>query len=90
LNSDDAWNVSYEEFILISKEISTLENDMMELKESLSEWKNMPALLRIEDGSQAQGRSVHSHNHHFISVTILLHRTNNDVQKIEKRFSALQ
>jgi hypothetical protein len=28
---------------LISKEIGTLENDMMELEESLSEWKSMPS-----------------------------------------------
>jgi exocyst complex component 8 len=46
---------SYEEFIMISKEISTLENDMSELKESLAEWKSMPSLLRIEEAGQAQG-----------------------------------
>ncbi|KAF8327616.1 uncharacterized protein EI90DRAFT_3126976 [Cantharellus anzutake] len=40
---------NYEEFVHISKEISTLENDMLELKEGLSEWKTMPALLNIED-----------------------------------------
>jgi len=44
---------SYEEFVLISKEISTLENDLMELKEGLTEWKNMPALLTIEDSTSA-------------------------------------
>ncbi|KAG8804158.1 exocyst complex component exo84, partial [Serendipita sp. 399] len=48
---------NYEEFILISKEISTLENAMLELKESLSEWKSMPSLLRIEDNTnQSQER----------------------------------
>ncbi len=46
---------SYEEFITISKEISTLENDMLELKESLSEWKSMPSLLKIEEASSATG-----------------------------------
>lgn len=46
---------SYEEFILISKEISTLENDMLELKEGLSEWKSMPSLLRIEDSGRTTG-----------------------------------
>lgn len=46
-------NRSYEEFVLISKEISTLENDMLELKEGLAEWKNMPALLSIEDSTSA-------------------------------------
>lgn len=40
---------SYAEFVLISKEISNLENEMMELKESLSEFKSMPSLLHIPD-----------------------------------------
>lgn len=44
---------SYAEFVLISKEISTLENDMLELKESLSEWKSMPSLLNIDDASSS-------------------------------------
>lgn len=39
----------------ISKEISTLENDMLELKESLSEWKSMPSLLHIDDSASALG-----------------------------------
>ncbi|KAG8901555.1 exocyst complex component exo84 [Tulasnella sp. 403] len=43
----------YAEFVLISKEISTLENDMLELKESLSEWKSMPSLLTIDDSATA-------------------------------------
>lgn len=42
---------SYADFVLISKEISTLENELLELKESLSEWKSMPSLLKIEDDS---------------------------------------
>jgi hypothetical protein len=33
---------SYAQFVFISKDIGTLENDMVELKESLSEWKSMP------------------------------------------------
>lgn len=37
--------------MLISKEISTLENDMLELKEGLAEWKGMPALLNIDDSA---------------------------------------
>ncbi|KAF8314536.1 hypothetical protein DL93DRAFT_2058184 [Clavulina sp. PMI_390] len=44
---------NYEEFVMISKEISTLENDMLELKEGLSEWKNMPSLLSLDDSSSA-------------------------------------
>ncbi|KZO96407.1 hypothetical protein CALVIDRAFT_481374 [Calocera viscosa TUFC12733] len=40
---------NYEEFVLISKEISTLENDMLELKESLGEWRAMPELLSVDE-----------------------------------------
>ena len=39
----------------ISKEISTLENDMLELKASLQEWKSMPAVLHIDDSVSAVG-----------------------------------
>jgi hypothetical protein len=39
--------------VAISKEISTLENDMLELKEGLTEWKNMPTLLTFEDSTSA-------------------------------------
>ncbi|KAL0567919.1 exocyst complex component exo84 [Marasmius crinis-equi] len=40
---------NYAEFVNISKEISTLENEMLELKESLSEYKSMPSMLHIPD-----------------------------------------
>ncbi|KAF5392614.1 hypothetical protein D9757_002211 [Collybiopsis confluens] len=40
---------NYAEFVMISKEISTLENEMLELKESLSEYKSMPSMLHIPD-----------------------------------------
>jgi hypothetical protein len=40
---------SYAEFVTISKEISTLENDMVELKELLSQWKDLPQLMGMED-----------------------------------------
>lgn len=33
----------------ISKEISTLENDMVELKELLAQWKDLPQLMGMED-----------------------------------------
>ena len=46
---------SYAEFVHISKEIGTLENEMLELKESLSEWKSMPSLLHIDDSASAAG-----------------------------------
>ena len=42
----------------ISKEITALENDMLELKASLSEWKNMPALLHVEESVSPLGASV--------------------------------
>ena len=40
---------SYAEFVLISKEISSLESELLELKELLSDYKSMPALLHIPD-----------------------------------------
>jgi exocyst complex component 8 len=46
---------SYAEFVLISKEISILENEMLELKESLAEWKSMPSLLHIDESASAAG-----------------------------------
>lgn len=39
---------SYAEFVLISKEISTLENDMLELKELLGQWKDLPQLMGMD------------------------------------------
>ncbi|TFY73945.1 hypothetical protein EWM64_g10067, partial [Hericium alpestre] len=47
---------NYAEFVLISKEISTLENEMLELKESLAEWKSMPSVLHIDESSSAADR----------------------------------
>ena len=44
--------ISYAEFVIISKEIATLENDMLELKDLLGEWKGVPdALTGLEDPS---------------------------------------
>ncbi|WFD18344.1 exocyst complex component exo84 [Malassezia caprae] len=40
---------NYAEFIVISREIATFENDMLEFKELLSEWKALPHQLQIED-----------------------------------------
>ena len=48
---------SYAQFVFISKEIGTLENDLMELKESLSEWKSMPSVLHIEESASVAGLS---------------------------------
>ncbi|KAG8687826.1 exocyst complex component exo84, partial [Ceratobasidium sp. 395] len=42
---------NYADFVIISKEISTLENDMLELKASLQEWKSMPSLLTLDQST---------------------------------------
>lgn len=42
---------NYAEFITISKEIATLENDMLELKELLAEWKQLPQALELDDAT---------------------------------------
>ncbi|KAI5991344.1 hypothetical protein EDC04DRAFT_2812211 [Pisolithus marmoratus] len=47
---------NYAEFVLISKEISVLENEMLELKDSLQEWKSMPSLLHIEESASVADR----------------------------------
>ncbi|KAF9566937.1 hypothetical protein CPC08DRAFT_719598 [Agrocybe pediades] len=40
---------NYAEFVLISKEISVLEHEMLELKDLLSDYKSMPSTLHIPD-----------------------------------------
>ncbi|KAJ7597262.1 nuclear mRNA splicing protein [Mycena floridula] len=52
---------NYAEFVLISKEISTLENEMLELKESLSEYKSMPTLLHVPDPSSTSSSTLSSY-----------------------------
>jgi hypothetical protein len=42
---------SYAEFVHTSKEISALENEILELKEALSEWKSMSSLLQVENST---------------------------------------
>ncbi|KAL7421281.1 exocyst complex component exo84 [Cryptotrichosporon argae] len=39
---------NYAEFVNISKEISTLENDMLSLKNLLNEWKSVPQLMGMD------------------------------------------
>lgn len=41
--------------MLVSKEVSTLENEMLEFKEALAEWKGMPSLLHIDDSASVAG-----------------------------------
>ncbi|SPO28826.1 related to EXO84 - exocyst protein essential for secretion [Ustilago trichophora] len=48
---------NYSEFITISKEIATLENDMLELKELLSEWKQLPQALELDDSTSTSSFS---------------------------------
>ncbi|KAF7337536.1 Exocyst complex component [Mycena sanguinolenta] len=52
---------NYAEFVLISKEISTLENEMIELKESLSEYKSMPSMLHIPDPALTSSSGLSSY-----------------------------
>ncbi|KAJ7103196.1 exo84 subunit/exocyst complex component [Mycena belliarum] len=63
VSSDLQRNVfkNYAEFVLISKEISTLENEMLELKESLSEYKSMPSLLHIPDPASTSSSGLSSY-----------------------------
>ncbi|WFD42122.1 exocyst complex component exo84 [Malassezia psittaci] len=49
---------NYSEFITISKEIATLENDMLEFKDLLSEWKQLPQQLLIDDPSNDLSASL--------------------------------
>ena len=55
---------SYAEFVMVSKEVSTLESEMLELKEALAEWKGMPGLLHIDDSASVAGTRAGS-----ISIT---------------------
>ncbi|KAH9884631.1 hypothetical protein C8Q73DRAFT_660739 [Cubamyces lactineus] len=47
---------NYAEFMLVSKEVSTLENEMLEFKDALAEWKGMPSLLHIDDSASVAER----------------------------------
>ncbi|KAI0829081.1 hypothetical protein BC628DRAFT_1315984 [Trametes gibbosa] len=47
---------NYAEFMLVSKEVSNLENEMLEFKEALAEWKGMPSLLHIDDSASVAER----------------------------------
>lgn len=49
---------NYAEFVLISKEISVLENEMLELKELLSDYKSMPSMLHIPDPTAISSSSL--------------------------------
>ncbi|KAJ3972294.1 nuclear mRNA splicing protein [Lentinula raphanica] len=50
---------NYAEFVMISKEISTLENEMLELKDSLSDYKSMPSMLHIPDPTSSSSISTY-------------------------------
>jgi len=49
---------SYAEFVLISKEISAFENEMLELKDLLSDYKSMPSILHIPDPTTSSGTAA--------------------------------
>jgi len=68
---------SYQDFITISKEIATLENDMLELKELLGEWKTLPQALELEEGggslgtltdSALRGRSIRGNRNSMVDL----------------------
>ncbi|MCO5589739.1 hypothetical protein L7F22_043707 [Adiantum nelumboides] len=69
---------NYSEFITVSKEIATLENDMLELKELLSEWKTLPQALELEEGgmdglgsltdSALRGRSLRGNRNSMVDL----------------------
>ena len=59
VHSITSWD-SYAEFVMVSKEVSTLESEMLELKEALAEWKGMPSLLHIDDSASVAGTSARS------------------------------
>lgn len=68
---------SYQDFITISKEIATLENDMLELKDLLGEWKTLPQALELEEGgssigalteSALRGRSIRSNRNSMVDL----------------------
>ena len=40
---------------MVSKEISTMENEMLEFKDFLAEWKSIPSLLHIDDSASVAG-----------------------------------
>ncbi|CDZ97932.1 Exocyst complex subunit [Phaffia rhodozyma] len=60
---------NYAEFVTISKEIATLENDMLELKELLSEWKGVPEALGSIGDSESQTRRPNNSGLSVLSST---------------------
>jgi hypothetical protein len=69
---------NYSEFITVSKEIATLENDMLELKELLNEWKTLPQALELDESgatglgsltdSALRGRSLRGNRNSMIDL----------------------
>ncbi|KZT73401.1 hypothetical protein DAEQUDRAFT_722002 [Daedalea quercina L-15889] len=47
---------NYTQFVQISKEVGVIENEMLEFKDCLSEWKSMPSLLHVEESASAAER----------------------------------
>jgi hypothetical protein len=60
----------YHDFIRVSKEISSLENEMLELKELVKEWKSLPHALQLEE---TEGGELHpQRNQHGPELTMPL------------------
>ncbi|KAF9532123.1 hypothetical protein CPB83DRAFT_58809 [Crepidotus variabilis] len=58
---------NYAEFVLISKEISVLENEMLELKELLSDYKSMPSTLHIPDPTSTSSSTLSTYKRSSIA-----------------------
>jgi hypothetical protein len=89
---------SYAEFVTISKEISTLENDMLELKELLGQWKDLPQLMGMEntlaptlDKSGNSGSLLHRAicDVELITITVERRRTQrNSIADLQQMYKA--
>ena len=58
---------------MVSKDISTLENEMLEFKEALSEWKGMPSLLHIDDTASVAG-NLYKFHFNVLALIEISHR----------------
>ncbi|KAF9011134.1 hypothetical protein BDQ17DRAFT_1420558 [Cyathus striatus] len=64
---------NYAEFVLISKEISVLENEMLELKDLLSDYKSMPSTLYIPDPTAISSSTLSTYKRSSIADLKILY-----------------
>ncbi|TFK42011.1 hypothetical protein BDQ12DRAFT_645406 [Crucibulum laeve] len=64
---------NYAEFVLISKEISVLENEMLELKELLSDYKSMPSVLHIPDPTSMSSATISTYKRSSVADLRILY-----------------